>query len=90
MDTARIINIAVPIVFLGLFYLLLIKPQQKREKEVKQMREALAVGDEVVTIGGFVGKIVKVDEKTVTLEIGADKVRLTVEKWGIGKHYTRD
>ena len=45
------------IAFIGLMYFLLIRPQKKKEKEVKQMRNALSVGDEVVTIGGICGKI---------------------------------
>ena len=49
------------------------------------MRASLKPGDEVVTIGGIVGKITKVTDDTVTIEVGADKTRITVEKWGIGK-----
>lgn len=90
MDTARLVNIAIPIVGLILFYVLLVMPQQKREKAVKEMRENLQVGDNVITIGGFHGKIIKVDESSVTLELGADKTRLQVERWGIGKRLEKE
>ncbi|MCS6996267.1 MAG: preprotein translocase subunit YajC [Casimicrobiaceae bacterium] len=51
-----------------IFYFLLIRPQQKRLKEQRAMIEALQKGDEVVTAGGVVGKIVKLDENYVSLE----------------------
>jgi len=51
------------------FYFLLIRPQQKRAKEQKAMMEALQKGDEVVTAGGVVGKVVKLDENYVTLQV---------------------
>ena len=53
-------------------YFLMIRPQQKRAKEQKAMMEALAKGDEVVTAGGILGKVVKVNETYVTLEVSAN------------------
>ena len=85
MGAQQFVNLAVPIGFLVVFYFLLIRPQQKRDKAVKAMRESLKTGDAVVTIGGLVGKIMKVTDDAVTIEVGADKTKLTVEKWGIGK-----
>lgn len=52
------------------FYFLLIRPQQKRAKEQKAMMEALQKGDEVVTAGGVVGKVIKLDDNYVTLNVG--------------------
>jgi preprotein translocase subunit YajC len=51
------------------FYFLLIRPQQKRAKEHRNMVEALAVGDEVVTAGGILGKITKVDDQWLRIEV---------------------
>ena len=51
-------------------YFLMIRPQMKRAKEHKQMLEALSKGDEVVTAGGIVGKVSKVGDGYVTLEVG--------------------
>ncbi len=51
------------------FYFLLIRPQQKRAKEQKAMIEALQKGDECVTAGGIVGKVVKLDDNYVTLQV---------------------
>lgn len=52
-------------------YFMMIRPQMKRQKETKAMLEALKVGDEVVSAGGIVGKIVKVSEAYITLEIAS-------------------
>ena len=52
------------------FYFLLIRPQQKRAKEQKAMIEAVQKGDEVVTAGGMVGKVVKLDDNSITLQVG--------------------
>jgi len=51
------------------FYFLLIRPQQKRQKEHKNMVAELAKGDEIVTMGGILGKITSVDENFVTVEV---------------------
>ena len=52
-------------------YFLMIRPQMKRQKELKAMMDALAKGDEVVTSGGMLGKIVKVSDVYVTLEVSS-------------------
>lgn len=63
----------VPIILI--FYFLLIRPQQKRAKEHREMIGAIAKGDTVVTSGGLIGKVFKVDESELTLEL-ADNVRV--------------
>lgn len=85
MGAQQIVNLVIPLGFLAVFYFILIRPQQKRDKAIKSMRESLKIGDEVVTIGGIVGRVLKVTEEVITIEVGADKTKLTVEKWGIGK-----
>jgi len=59
------------------FYLFLIRPQQKRQKELQSMLNALTKGDRVITSGGMLGTIVSITDQVVTLEVG-DKVRLKV------------
>lgn len=71
------------IVFMVLiFYFLLIRPQQKRQKEHKNMLESLEVGDEVSTSAGILGKIRKIDESYVVLKV-ADNVELRFQKSAI-------
>lgn len=48
------------------------------------MRENLKIGDEIVTIGGIFGRVVKVREDILTIEVGADKTKLTMAKWSVG------
>jgi preprotein translocase subunit YajC len=67
------------VVLFGIFYFLLIRPQQKKQKELKQMLENLTHGDTVVTSGGIHGKIVAITDNVITLEI-ADKVRIKVSR----------
>jgi preprotein translocase subunit YajC len=61
------------------FYFFMIRPQSKRQKEIKKQREAMKAGDSVVTSGGIYGKVKDVKETTVTIEI-ADNVRIKVDK----------
>jgi preprotein translocase subunit YajC len=65
-------------------YFLMIRPQMKRQKELKAMIDALAKGDEVVTIGGILGKIVKVNDTMLTLEV-ASGVEVQVERSAVSK-----
>ena len=67
------------VVIFVLFYFLLIRPQQKRQKEHKQMVEALEVGQEVVTGGGVLGKVTEVADLWVTIEV-ANGVSLKVQR----------
>ncbi|MCL4470657.1 MAG: preprotein translocase subunit YajC [Sulfuricella sp.] len=70
------------IVIFALFYFMMIRPQMKRAKEQKNMIESLQKGDEVVTAGGELGKIVKVSESYVSLEI-AENVVIHMQKSAI-------
>ncbi len=71
-------------IFIGIFYFLIIRPQQKKNKQVVQMRNSLKVGDNIVTIGGLNGKVTQIKEDVITIEVGADKVRLQFSRWAIG------
>ncbi len=70
------------IVIFVLFYFMLLRPQMKRAKETKSMVEALQKGDEVVTAGGTLGKVVKVTDNFVTVEI-AENTTVHVQKAAI-------
>jgi preprotein translocase subunit YajC len=66
-----------------IFYFLLIRPQQKRTKEHRQMIADLKKGDRIVTSGGIHGRITGLDDQTLTVEI-ADKVRVKVTRSNVG------
>jgi preprotein translocase subunit YajC len=68
----------VPMLFMvAIFYFLLIRPQQKKAKEQKQLLDNLKRGDRVITAGGLIGEITSVSDQTLTIEI-ADKIRVDV------------
>jgi preprotein translocase subunit YajC len=67
-----------------IFYFFMIRPQMKRQKEVRNFRESLKKGDKVLTLGGIYGKVVEIQDTTIILEI-ADNVKVKVEKAGIVK-----
>ena len=60
-------------------YFFMIRPQQKRQKEIKKFRDSIKTGDKVITAGGIYGKVKDVKDTTITLEI-ADNVRITIDK----------
>lgn len=72
------------VVFFGIMYFTMIRPQKKKDKEIKSMRESLSIGDEIITIGGIHGKIVKVNDEVVTLEMAFGKQRIDFSKWAVG------
>ena len=72
------------IILMVVMYLIMFRPQKKREKEIKQMRNNLEVGDMGVTESGIVGKVISTkDIDTVTIETGADKTKLKFKRWAI-------
>ena len=72
------------VVVFGVFYFLLIRPQKKKDKQLKDMRSNLNVGDKVTTIGGIVANVAKVEENIVILELGPNRTKVPFEKWAIG------
>ena len=59
-----------------IMYVLMVRPQKKREKQDAEMRNALALGDEVTTIGGIIGKVVSIKEETFVLETTKDRTKI--------------
>jgi preprotein translocase subunit YajC len=80
---ANIMSFAPMIIIFVLFYFLMIRPQQKRAKEHRVMLQALQNGDELITTGGIVGRVVKTSDNYLTLEI-ADNVEIVVQRAAVG------
>ena len=78
------------LIMFGIFYFVLIRPENKRKKEAENMRSNVKVGDKVTTIGGIIGTVVSVKEDKFVLETGADQVRIELAKWGISTNDTAD
>ena len=66
------------------FYFFMIRPQMKRQKELKTYRDSLQKGDKIITTGGIYGKVTDIKENTVTVEI-ADKVLVRIDKSAVLK-----
>ena len=71
-----------------IFYFLILRPQKKREKEEKAMRESIAIGDEIVTIGGIIGLVVRQTEDTLVIETGGDRSKLRIQKAAVRDNIT--
>jgi preprotein translocase subunit YajC len=64
-------------------YLILIVPQRRRDKKMRELINSTIVGDEIVTIGGLCGKIVNIKDDEVTFESSIERTKVTIKKWGI-------
>ncbi|MBC2576015.1 preprotein translocase subunit YajC [Peptostreptococcus canis] len=67
------------------FYFILIRPQKKKEQKLKEMRDSINRGDTVITIGGIIAKVSKIEEEKVILELGPNRTKVPFEKWAIGR-----
>ena len=74
-----LLGMALPLLMIVAFYFLLIRPQNKRAKDQRDMLSKIAAGDEITTTGGILGKIVEVGEQFITLEI-APNVQIKLQK----------
>jgi preprotein translocase subunit YajC len=81
-EWAKYQSIIMMVALVAIFYFLMIRPQQRKQKAVRMAREALKTGDKVVTAGGIHGRIREVNETTMLIEV-ADGVRLRVDKMSI-------
>jgi len=66
------------IVMFVALYFFMIRPQKKQEKQIKDMRDSLQVGDEITTIGGIIGKIVSIKDETLVLETSRDGTKIRI------------
>ena len=85
--TSTILMFAVLIL---VFYFFLIRPENKKKKAMQAMRDALKVGDKIVTIGGIVGEIVHIKDDNIVIETSADRVRMELAKWSISTNQTAE
>ena len=76
------------VVMVGVFYFLMIRPENKRKKEAEQLRSGVKKGDKITTIGGIVGVVVDVKEDRFVMETSADQVRIELMKWALSTNET--
>jgi len=71
------------VAMVAIFYFLMIRPQRKKDKKVKDMLSALKVGDRICTIGGIYVTVLQLKDDSVTLAVGAQKTQLVMARWSI-------
>ena len=76
------------LIMVGIFYFMLIRPENKRKKEAEQMRNSLKTGDKITTIGGIMGTVVSIKDDKFVIETSADQVRIELAKWAISSNET--
>lgn len=71
-----------------LMYLLMIRPQKKKEKETKEMQSGIEIGDEIVTIGGIVGMVIRKGDDNVVIETGGERNKMRIKLWAVQENTT--
>ncbi len=82
-------SILLMVALVGVMYFLMIRPQKKRQKEEQEMRSSIEIGDEIITIGGIIGKVVKIREEDIVIETGADRTKMRLQRWAINTNVTK-
>ena len=82
-SSSTISSIVIMVAMVAIFYFLLIRPQRKKDKAVKNMLNSLKVGDRICTIGGIYGTITSMKNDTVTLSIGGQQNPVVIARWAI-------
>lgn len=73
------------VLLVAVFYFFMIRPERKRKKQAEELRSSISVGDDIVTIGGMMGKVVSVSDEALVFETSEDRVRIEVKKWAISR-----
>lgn len=74
-----------PVAFIAIMYLMVFLPQKKRDKQHREMLETLKVGDNIVTTGGIMGKVVNIKDDEITIETSVEKTKIKVIKSAVGR-----
>ncbi len=67
----------------ALMYFMIVLPQKKKDKRIREMLESLQVGNDITTIGGIVGKIVNIKDDELVIETSIEKNQLKIKKWAV-------
>ncbi len=82
-------SIILMVALVGVMYFMMIRPQRKRQKEEQEMRSSIEIGDEIITIGGIIGKVVKIREEDIVIETGSDRTKMRLQRWAINTNVTK-
>jgi preprotein translocase subunit YajC len=79
------LSLVMIVAMIALFYFFMWRPQKKQEKETKAMRDGLAVGDEITTIGGIIGRVVSIKEETCVIETSHERTKIRILKTAVSR-----
>lgn len=88
-DSSSPMPIILMVVLMAAMYFLMMRPQKKRQKEEQEMRASLEIGDEIITIGGIVGRVVTIREEDIVIETGADRNKMKIQRWAVNTNVTK-
>ena len=86
--SAMLFQVGFLVLMLVVFYFILIRPQRKKDKQQQQMRNNLQIGDEITTIGGISGIVVKKSDDSIVIETGGDRSKIRIKTWAIQTNET--
>ena len=72
----------------GIMYLVMIRPQKKKQKEEEKMRNNIQIGDEILTIGGFYAKVISIKEDALVIESVSDHTKQKIARWAVQQNLT--
>lgn len=85
---AMILQLAPLLLIFVVLYFIMIRPQKKKEKQAQEMRNNVQIGDEITTIGGIVGIVVRKSDDSIVIETGGDRSKLRVKNWAVQSNDT--
>ena len=79
----------IPIILMFVvMYFIMIRPQRKKQKEEEKMRNNIQIGDEILTIGGFFGRVVSIKEDALVIESASDHTKQKIARWAVQQNLT--
>lgn len=83
-----LLYIGMLVLMFGVMYFIMIRPQRKKQKEEEKMRNNLQIGDEILTIGGFYGRVVSIKEDSLVIESASDHTKQKIARWAVQQNLT--
>ncbi|MDR0886788.1 MAG: preprotein translocase subunit YajC [Clostridiales Family XIII bacterium] len=85
MNGSQLVSLLPIVAIFVVFYFIFIRPQKKKENDITKMRNAIKAGDKIITIGGIKATVVKTNEDSLTISVGADKTKFEVMRWSVSR-----
>lgn len=83
-----VLYIGMIVLMFGAMYFIMIRPQRKKQKEEEKMRNNIQIGDEILTIGGFYGRVVSIKEDALVIESASDHTKQKIARWAVQQNLT--